>query len=102
MDQHDNEANGIYMQSLQAQIDKTHDASNLPSAQLMHAWQQSQLDFKDYMLEQAKEHRDVWIKQSLADQKKNAFEKMVTQSLLAQQQLEDSQAGTLDDYLQQQ
>lgn len=102
MDQHDKDADGIYLKALQAQIEKTQQAAKLPSAKLMQAWQQSQLDFKNFMLAQAKEHRDFWLKQSLEDHQKDVFENMATQSLLAQQQLECSQSGTLDDYLQHQ
>jgi glutamate--cysteine ligase len=85
MDKSETNSNNIYTKSLQEQLDKVNDLSLLPSNQVISKWQESGLDFEDFI---SKIAQDNSLKFNLADKIKEQYQLDAKESLLAQTKLE--------------
>ena len=85
MDKSETNSNNIYTKSLQEQLDKVNDLSLLPSNQVILKWQESGLDFEDFI---SKIAQDNSLKFNLSDKIKEQYQLDAKESLLAQTKLE--------------
>lgn len=74
------------------------DSSLTPSAQVLRELTESGLDFAQFTLRQAQQHRKT-LSEPLAPDVRKHWQQLAAQSLTEQQQLEDNDTQSFDDYL---
>src|SRR3546814_6382607 len=88
-----------YAKALAIQAEKVHDSSKTPSARLLQALRDQNLSLHDYSLKRSTEHRDALRAQPLAPAIQEEYDQIAKESLIKQQQLEDSDTEDFESYV---
>lgn len=96
-------ANGgsAHQQSLIEQKQKLDDPSLTPSAKILQAMQDKELTFFQFAMQQAQEHAEYFRSRPLDPEINFHYQKMATDSLLAQKQIEQDDSINFENYLAQ-
>jgi len=91
--------NQLYSKAITAQVDKVANSELTPSAILMQAIKKGD-EFTDLMLDQAKKHQAYFSKDDLSATRSAQLQLAAKESLRLQKQLEASNEGSFEDFLQ--
>lgn len=90
----------LYRQALASQRAKLEDARLTPSARVLQSLREDQLSFHAFALRQSERHAEWFRSRPLDSAEQAAFEQAARDSLAAQAELEASQQGSFEDYVE--
>lgn len=90
----------LYRQALASQRAKLEDARLTPSARVLQSLREEQLSFHAFALRQSERHAEWFRSRPLDSAEQAAFEQAARDSLAAQAELEASQQGSFEDYVE--
>jgi glutamate--cysteine ligase len=95
-------ANGCtdYSSAVKQQYEKLQDPDLTPSGKILREMEQQGLAFFQLAKKYSQQHCDDYLAASLPDKEVDYFSDQVTQSLAAQQQIEENDSGTFENHLE--
>ena len=92
--------NTPYSDALKMQVDKVHDPELTPSARMLNAMREQGEGFYHFARRMSQQHYDYFKDIRLSDERKQFFQKLASESLDKQRQIEASDTLSFDEYLQ--